>query len=160
MKHLLDTISEVAFSTLDLKKCTLTVGGVKVKFGEGNLTWSEAQVVEYIKDRGLLDDVREGDQEPMPVNFEARWEEIDGGSLVSAIKGLGSEASSDDDDCRPYACDLVFTYTPNCGASGSDYPGGSLTFPDFRYENLAFDAKAGTISCSGKCNAIEPIRGG
>jgi len=32
-----------------------------------------------------------------------------------------------------------------------------VVLPKFRYEQLDHDPKAGTISCQGKCNAVEAI---
>lgn len=40
---------------------------------EGNLTWSETHNVEHIKDRGSLDHMREGEQEPVSFSFSVRY---------------------------------------------------------------------------------------
>ncbi len=148
-------VQETFFYTVSIKKGTLTVAGVTVTLGEGNLTFSEKKQYDYLLDRGRLDDVREGDDIPMDVSFDFRWSEITGGDVVSAIKGSGSETSSDDDTCRPYACDLIFAYDPDCGSEAA----GSITLPDFRQESLDFDVRGGKISCSGKCNATEAVHG-
>lgn len=146
-------VQETFFYTVSIKKGTLTVAGVTVTLGEGNLTFSEKKQYDYLLDRGHLDDVRDGDDIPMDVSFDFRWTEITGGDVVSAIKGAGSEVSSDADTCRPYACDLVFDYAPDCGSEAA----GTITLPDFRQESLDFDVRGGKISCSGKCNATEAV---
>ena len=43
---------------------------LKIKIGEGNLTYSEKVTREYKKDRGKLDQVRDGEEMPMDVNFQ------------------------------------------------------------------------------------------
>lgn len=147
-------------AVIDLKDATILLqdgngARVTVTIGEGNLQYTVARNIEYRLNRGLLDEVREGDEIPMDVSFDAVWEEITGGSVTDIIKGEGSYVSSDSDACRPYACDVILSYDPSCGGEAS----GSLTFADFRYESLQFDVRAGTISCSGKCNSKAPLEG-
>jgi len=60
--------------------------------------------------------------------------------------------STDSDACAPYAVDLEVIYDPNCG--GNDVE--TYIFPDFRKEELAFDFRNKSISCSGRCNALRP----
>jgi hypothetical protein len=114
--------------------------------------------MEYTLDRGILDEVREGDQVPMDVSFDFVWEYIKGAtssgvpSIEEALKNEGEASawtSSDSDTCRPYAVDLVVTYTPNCAGADDEV----ITLPDFRWESIDHDIKAGTIKCTGKCNA-------
>ena len=62
--------------------------------------------------------------------------------------------SSDADLCRPYAVDVIVTYTPSCSSTYQDTE--TITFADFRWEQLDSDLRAGTIACSGKCNIIAP----
>lgn len=151
---------------IDLKDCVIklldgtgTPNELTVKIGEGNFTWSEMYNREYKKDRGNLDTVRNGDQEPMEVSFEVRYTEIKAASGVSfedflkQINGASAYASTDSDACAPYAVDIQVIHTPpHCTTQQIE----TLTFPDFRVEKLDHDIKAGTISCSGKCNAVQP----
>ncbi len=134
---------------------------IEVKIGEGNLTYSENRNIDYILDRGLLDDVREGDQVPMDVNFDFQWEYIVGSSgsaiptVEEALKGTGEAAawvSTDSDACRPYAVDLEIEYLPVPSTCGD---GEVITFSDFRYETLDHDLREGTISCAGRCNVTK-----
>lgn len=154
----------------DLKNAILTIHdgtpsvplSITAKLGDGNFTWSEKRAIEYKKDRGLLDTVRLGDQDPLDVKFEFNWVFIlgdtgDGSGFTTSIHdaltkqgGATAWISSDANTCAPYAVDLVLTYTP-CALKTE-----VITFVDFRYEQLDFDAKAGTVSCTGKCNVIKP----
>lgn len=149
----------------DLKNATLLLRGgtlgqfIAVLIGNGNITYDEKRPIEYIKDRGLLQTVRLGDEDPMDVKFEFEWIHITAvsGDMVptieDALKQRGPAStwlSSDADACTPYAVDVVIKYLP-CVA---DTPETTI-LPDFRYEGLNHDAKTGMISCTGKCNAIE-----
>lgn len=145
---------------LKIKDGTGTPLTLTVKMGEGNLTYSEKKPRIYIKNRGHLDDVEDGDDEAMEVSFEGKWNfllSVTGEPLsiedVLKKRGLASSwVSSDSDPCRPYAVDLELTFTPVCGAVNTEV----ILFPDFRYESLEHDAKGKTISCKGMCNATEP----
>lgn len=152
---------------IDMKNAVVTIAdgttptpnSVTIKFGEGNLSYTEARTMEYTLDRGVLDEVREGDEVPMDVSFDGVWEYITGGTgtgavatIEDALKKVGAAASwvsTDTDACRPYAVDLVITYTPTCGGATSE----TITLPDFRYESIEHDLRNGTIAFSGKCNA-------
>lgn len=153
---------------IDLKKATIVLsdGGVgsakkslTIKVGEGNLTWTERREMEYTLDRGLIDEVRLGDETPMEVSFEFVWDYLKGvsptPSIYEAIKGAGLAddwVSTDPDTCRPFAVDITVTYDPECGTGNVE----TITLPDFRYEELGPDLRNGTISCTGRCNATEP----
>lgn len=135
-----------------------------VKVGEGNLTWTENRTIEYILDRGLIDEVREGDEVPVDVSFEFNWEYVTGsatsGALptpVDALKGTGNASSwlsSDPDQCAPYAVDVEVLYEPQCRKSAG-IDNERTTLSDFRYESLDFDLRAATISVSGRANIKE-----
>jgi len=155
------------FSQIDLKYATVTLeDGVaetlEIIIGEGNFTWSEKRNIEYKLNRGLLNEVREGDQVPVEVSFDMNYEYYSGVSASGvptpneALTQTGEASawvSSDSDLCRPYAVDIVVLYTPtNCAAS----PMETLTFADFRVEDLSYDLREGTISGSGKCNIVRP----
>jgi hypothetical protein len=149
----------------DLKKATIkikdgttpTPNSLTIKMGEGNMTISEKFPYEYLKNRGKLDSVRDGDEEPMDVSFEGRWEflKADTGQTVSIrdVFTNSGEAESwvttDADTCAPFATDLEITFDPPCEADKSEV----ITLPDFRPDSLDYDAKAGTISVKGRCNA-------
>lgn len=71
--------------------------------------------------------------------------------VLKQRKGARGWVSSDSDVCRPYALDVVLSYS-SCGDAFKE-----VTYPDFRYEQLVWDASAATVSLSGKCNAVEPL---
>jgi hypothetical protein len=139
------------------------VNEITVKVGEGTLTYSEKRTMEYTLNRGTLDEVREGDEVPMDVAFDLVWEYITGTTgaptVEDALKKIGEAStwrSSDTDACKPYAVDIVVEYEPDCTGDPE-----TITLPDFRWEALDHDLKAGTIKCTGKCNATvaEIVRG-
>jgi hypothetical protein len=135
---------------------------IEVKIGEGNLSYTRAKTIEYILDRGNLDDVREGDQVPLDVSMDFQWIYISGlpaSSIPTIDEALNKEGeaadwvSVDSDTCRPYAVDIEITYLPTPSTCGDQE---IITLPAFRYESLDHDLRAGTISCSGKCNKVKP----
>ena len=156
------------FAQIDLKYATVTIVDgtavtpleLEIKIGEGNLTWTETRNIEYILDRGLLDEVREGDQAPVELSFDFNWSYLSGTGIIPSPNealtqtGIASTwVSSDTDLCRPYAVDIVVLYIPtNCAASEQE----TITFADFRVESLAYDLREATIAASGKCNILRP----
>lgn len=166
-KFLTATPRESVYAQIDLKDATVTIkdgGGnsLAIRIGEGNLTYNETRNMEYNLDRGTLDEVREGDQVPMAVSFDFVWEYLQGPSSAStasggtptiedALKNTGAAAnwtSSDADACRPYAVDIEVLYVPNCATGDKE----TITLPDFRWESLNHDLRAGTVAVSGNCN--------
>lgn len=144
----------------EVVSCSALQNMITVKVGEGTLTYSEKRNMQYTLDRGVLDEVREGDQVPMDVKFDFVWDYIKGPATGNptpsdALKKIGLAStwlSSDTDACKPYAVDIVVLYVPACTGDQEE-----ITLPDFRYEDLSMDLKAGTISCSGKCNAKQAV---
>lgn len=136
---------------------------LEIKVGDGTLTYSETKNREYKLNRGIIDKVRNGDQAPLEVNTTFAWTHITAHSSetipsvedVLKQRGLAADWVSTGSDCDPYAVDLVIRNAP-AGCTGEAYPVETITFPEFRYEKLDHDAKAGTVSTSGKCNATEP----
>lgn len=136
---------------------------VEVKIGEGNLTYTENKELDYELDRGILDTVREGDQQPMDITMDFVYEFVSTGTgepitAVDALKGIRGAAeftSSSADPCEPYAIDLEVDHDP--GACVGLVEKELTLFPDFRYETLEFDIDEATISSTGRCNATEPV---
>ena len=132
-----------------------------IKIGEGNITYTEHNEYEYLKDRGDLDTVKDGDQVPMDVKLEAVFEHITQGtsepvSPMDALKGIGGAVewvSASSDLCEPYCVDVVVLHTPPCGTSEKE----RVTFPDFRSETREINYKESKISITGKCKATEPL---
>jgi len=156
------------YAQIDLKDATIRIkdgstpaNTLTVKVGEGNLTYSENRNIEYTLDRGLLDEVREGDQVPMDVSLDFVWDYLKGqtGSdtptVEDAIKQRGEAddwVSTDSDQCRPYAVDIEITYAPSPVVCGDME---IILLQDFRYETLDHDIRAGTVAMSGRCNVTE-----
>lgn len=140
---------------------------IKLKVGEGNVTWDESKNREYKLDRGRISEVRNGDEAPMDVSFQLMYEEltasdpdVDPPTPEDVLKRRGGAAawlSSDnadaDSSCRPYSVNIEIIHSPPC----SDKKKELVVLPYYRYEKLTHDPKAGTISSSGKCNSPEAI---
>ncbi len=154
---------------IDLKNATITFedgtgtpNTLDITIGEGNLVWTEARNIEYVLDRGLLDEVREGDQIPVELTIDILWEFLT--AVVSTagipspedfLKKRGNASgfiSSDADVCRPYAIDIIVLHDPPCGGIEKE----TITFSDFRYDSIPHDLRAGTFVVSGSCNITEP----
>ena len=141
----------------------MTFDGVRLraKIGEGNITYDEKRTMEYKKDRGLLDNVREGDQEPIDVRLDIQWEFLVSNASEpptpeEALKNEGNASTwvaSGADPCEPYSVDLLIVYTPHCSGVKAEL----IRLPEYRYESLNHDAKAGTLSTSGKCNVTKAV---
>jgi len=155
----------------DIKNAVITiqdgdtpVNSIIVKIGEGTVGWTERKERRYILDRGILDDVRNEDETPLDIKLDFMWEYYEGDSgtdatptIMDAIKQLNNAAdwvSTDADTCRPYSVDIVITYTPTPSSCGDQEV---ITLPDFRYEQVEFDARnPETVSITGRCNVTEP----
>lgn len=132
---------------------------IDIKLGDGTVKFDETRNMEYLLNRGKIDEVRLGDEAPMSVDFDFRWTNIKGvtgtPTFVDAIKQIGDCAtwvSADSDLCRPYSVNIEILYEPGCAGGGEN-----IVLPNFRYEKLSYDAKAGKVSCSGKCNITAPV---
>ena len=139
---------------------TFEANQVEVKLGDGNLTWTVNKEYEYLLDRGNLDTVREGDQQPMDVSIDSVYEHITTGTSedvtpYDALNGVGGAAewvSSSSDLCEPYAVDIEVFHAQSCGTAQDE----TTLIPDFRYESLEADLQAATLSMSGRANAVKP----
>lgn len=140
---------------MNLRTATLVVGGITVEIGEGNLTYSEKRPLEYVTNGNAISEVREADEEALDLKIDFTWKRV-AGSFADLIDKIDNrtetQVSSDTIECRPYAVDIKLTYPDACLIPSS----ADINFDDFRYEQLDYDVKAGTISCSGKCNISYP----
>lgn len=153
-----------------------------VKFGEGNLTWNIRRAFTYDLDRGLLDDVRKGDEEPLDVSFGGKYESVSSFpttasgqpqekyqlSIEEAVRGkmfngtvhpwitAGIEREGWL-QCCPY-CVQIETHNDlrkEC-PDIPQMPGEAMLFRFFRMETCDHDVKAGTVNVTGKCNILRP----
>lgn len=137
---------------------------LEIKVGDGTLTYSETHNREYKLNRGRLDKVRDGDQAPMEVNTTFAWTYIKAYTsagipqVEDVLKNRGEASTwvSTGQGCDPFSVSLVIVNGPTA-CVGETFPREKISFPEFRYEKLDHDAKAGTIAMSGKCNALEPV---
>lgn len=158
------TVTPALVSTiLDNVTINETAHQILVKIGQGNCTYSEKKAREYILDRGKLDSVRDGDEAPVEVKLDFTWENITGGTgepptIEDALKRKGAASewvSTGADPCEPYCVDIVIEHFPECTGVGASTEGEVVTLPEYRYEQLDHDPKAGTVSTTGKCNVVE-----
>lgn len=137
---------------------------IEIEFGDGDFQWTETEGFEYNLDRGVLSTVDKGDEVPMDVSFEGKFNYVEGtsgspslrdalknGSLVSAWVS----ASAADDPCGPWSVNIYLEHEPACAGSVTT-PNELLLFSFFRAESVQFSVNNGTISVSGKCNATAP----
>jgi len=135
---------------------TFTSQQVEVTVGEGNLTWTETKEYEYVRDRGNLDTVRQGDEQPVEVTLDFTFEHVTAGTgeditVGDALRQTGNASewiTSSADTCEPYAVDLVVYRCQSCGTTQDDL----FTFSDFRWETLEYNVGDATISITGRCN--------
>lgn len=148
----------------DLKKATVkfkdgAAAELTIKVAEGSLSYSEKKNFRYIRDRGALSTVVEGDQEPVDVKLDIIWEFLKQGSgeavtpedFLKKRGGAAGYTSSDADTCAPYAIDIEIAYVPACAPTQNE----TITLSDFRFETLDHDMKQGMLSVSGKANVTE-----
>lgn len=143
----------------------VTVGPhqLSIKVGDGNLTYTENHAREYKLNRGKIDKVRDGDEAPMEVSTTFAWTYISSAtadtlpSIPEFLKrqGKASAYTTTGQGCDPYSIDIVVVNEPPT-CIGVSEPVEVIRFPEFRFEQIQADAKAGTVQLSGKCNAIEP----
>jgi hypothetical protein len=134
---------------------------LQIKVGDGTITWSEKKPREYKKDRGKLDQVRDGDEEPIDVTINLMYEELTASSgnpptPEDVLKQRGEAAdwvsTETDDPCAPFAINVRLDHQPpNCTSVQAE----RVVLPRFRYESLDHNPKDGMINCQGKCNATE-----
>ena len=130
-----------------------------ITIGEGNLTYTEAKEYEYLKDRGVLDTVREGEDQPVDVSLEFAYEFVTTGTSeaitpVDAVKQIGGASewvSASSDLCEPYCVDIEVDRVLSCGSTEDE----TTILSDFRYEALEYSLQDATISVSGKCNVTD-----
>jgi hypothetical protein len=137
---------------------------LEVKIGDGAMSYTENREMEYRLDRGELDTVREGDDQPMEVSMDFVWEFITAvtsldllPTIEDAIKkrGLASTWVSSDtaDPCSPYAVDIEIEHDPPCGGEQREI----ILLPDFRWESLEHNAVDAQVSMTGRCNSKEAV---
>jgi len=134
--------------------------GIYLKLGEGNLTYSEKRNLIYVRDRGFIDTMKVGDDEPMDVSLDFTWEFLRSASGTSptieeTLKQIGGAAawtSTSADPCEPYSVNVWLLDIPPCGTDAE-----SIQLPEFRWTSLDHDLKGGKVSIKASCNALYAI---
>lgn len=134
---------------------------VELKVGDGTLSWSESKDLQYVLDKGALDQVKEGDEQPMTLDTSFIWEELVAStgsgtpSPYEAMLQLGEAASwtstSDGTGCPPYCVDIEVEVNPGCNAVREFY-----RFEEFYVDDLNPNYKDGKITFKGSCNRTQP----
>ena len=154
--------SPVAVATIaDDAVITLLPQQVEIKLGDGDLSWTKNRDFEYLLDRGDLDTVRAGDQQPLDVNIDAVYEHITTGTSevitpYDALNQVGSAAawvSSAADACEPFAVDVEISHVAACGSAQDE----TTLLSDFRYESFDVSLRDAAIVVSGRCNTVSPV---
>lgn len=122
---------DLRHSTIVLKDGSTPQKSVTVKIGEGNLTYTQSRPIEYMRDRGILDEVKLGKPVPLDVKLDATWVAIGTDVVIHSaavpsvpstvayttdlfmdmLRGTGAGmVSSDPDTTRPFACDIEISY--------------------------------------------------
>ena len=138
-----------------------------VPIEEGNLRFTVRRPVKVIMNRGQVDSFAEGNEEPMSVSFNFKFEEWRGRTLTAyatvpsvpdALRKVGNASDwTSTLDCGPYCVDVRFDLSNPCTASGIDQT-ERLVFPDFHADEVGFEEAddANRVSVSGMSLALEP----
>lgn len=135
---------------------------LEIKIGEGNFTYDENREIEFIRDRGILDTYRLGDEQPMDVAFDFTWEFItaiagaDTPTIEEALKRTNAASTwttTNPDLCAAYCIDIEIVNAPDCGGALAEV----IKLPMFLYTQLSHDTDAAQVSVTGQCNAKEAV---
>lgn len=133
---------------------------VTMKIGSGNITHSENQDPQFDTDRGILDGVRLGTEQPMDVttSFVYNWLRASSGQPITpyeAINRIGGAANWHNaalDPCEPYCFNLVVIDTPPCGSEQAEV----IRYPRVYPTQVQTDVEQAQVSLTAKCNATKP----
>ncbi len=135
--------------------------GIYAKIGEGNMTYGEKRNLTYVRDRGFLDTMKIGDDEPMDVSIDFTWEflrSLGSGhppTIEEALYQTGQAASwvsTSIDTCEPYSVDIYLLDIPPCGTDAE-----SIRLREFRWLSLDHDWRAGKVAIKGSCNTLHAV---
>lgn len=133
---------------------------LEVRLGEGGFSYTEKKAREYKKNRGKLDSVRNGDEEPLEVKLDFAWIFIKSSTgedltVEDVLKQQGQASTwvtAGHDPCEPYCVTMRIKYMPPCTGTKDEI----IDLAEFRYEELQHDTKTAMIACTGKCNLTVP----
>jgi hypothetical protein len=139
---------------------TVIHNGIYAKVGEGNLTYSEKRNLIYVRDRGFIDTMKIGDDEPMDVSLDFTWEFLRAASgepptIEEAVKGIGAATawvSTSADPCEPYSVNVWALDIPPCGTDAE-----SIQLPEFRWLSFDHDLRGGKVAIKASCNVLQAV---
>lgn len=133
---------------------------VTARVGSGNVEWTESAEPVFDLDRGLLADVRAGDEQPMQVtlSFVFDWLRASSGGAITIyealhqIGGASGWHSASTDPCQPYCVEIFIEDVPPCGSEEAEV----IVFPQFYKTSINPTFDGGLVNLSGSCNATRP----
>lgn len=149
-----------------------------LRMGQSSLQWGEPLSPRYELDRGLLDDVRHGDEQPVDLTIEGKFtfgvsRGAENKTIHEIIRGKdrGNNQNTHGkvtmvgimepwlvaNGCPPYAISVEVHNNPNILCPNSSAYGEAHLFRYFRCENPQVNFDTGMVNLSGKCNVTQPI---
>lgn len=133
---------------------------VEMKVGEGNVEHTETQEAVIDTDRGILDGVRAGTDQPMTwsASFVYNWLRASSGDPITvyeAIYQLGDASTwvtSSTDKCEPYQLDFFVLDRPSCGSEEAEV----MLFRYSRITSVNPSVEAASVSIEATCNSLRP----
>lgn len=150
---------------IDLRDATVTLrdGGsnyITLMLGEGVFNYSTRRTVEAVKSRGVLDTVREGDQEVVDCNFQFVWIEITASTddpptpedVFERVGEASDWVSTSPDPNAPFSVDIRIVLTSPC----TEFEDQTIDLTWFNYQELAHSLKDGVVDVKGFANMTRP----
>lgn len=133
---------------------------VELKIGEGNVEYSETQEAIVDTDRGLLDGMRAGTDQPLTwsASFVYNWMRASSGDPITVYEALKQKGdastwvNSSVDKCEPYQFDFYMIDTPPCGSE-------EVEITIFRYSRVTSinpSVEAASVSLDATSKSTEP----
>lgn len=130
-----------------------------IKVGDGNVSWDETTAYDYEMDRGALDSVSEGDEEPLSVTLDMVYEFVTAvtGSTVptpeDVLKQRGEAVdwiTTGADPCEVFAVDMEIDHQPPCNLEHE-----ITTLREFRWDAVSHDLGGATLNVRARCKVTE-----
>mgnify|MGYP001603984751 CR=1 FL=1 len=145
---------------ITLKDGTGTPLTVVLTLEQGDMSWTDRRNYVKVLDRGVLDHVRAGDQEPVVLSFSVKIDRVSEPTspvtLYNALRKMGAAASwlSVGQTHEPYALLVQFRMLDPAG--GADHE--IITFNKFFPEEVTMDEgeEFNTVSASGFAYITSP----
>jgi hypothetical protein len=135
-----------------------------IPIAAGDLNFTVHSPSFTIRNRGVIDHSRAGDEKEMDISFSflfEQWQANAGNTGISVVdaltqSGLASTWMNVDPSCGPFRVNLEFKIVDPCNNANYE----TLLFPKFHAESLNFREgnDANSISVSGMCLAVKPTR--